>query len=89
MSENTDHLYIIYQGHAEQWRWRQVDAEGATVRKEDGQPNHSEIFFRDPDSAREDLLKIDPDAQIDQHRAANFAETIDDAEEREEQDRDN
>jgi hypothetical protein len=85
MSDNSDHSYIIYQGHAEKWRWRKVDAKGDTVRDEQGEQIHSEIFFRNAEQARIDLLSIDPEAQIEEKRAANFDETIDDAEERDEQ----
>lgn len=80
---DTNKQYIVYQGFAEQWRWRQIDADGNTVRDDEGKPVHSEIFFHDAESAKNDLLRHDPDASFDTQREADFNETVDDAEERE------
>lgn len=86
MSDNS-HLYIIYQGNAGRFNWRKVDAEGNTVRDDAGEPISSNITapFPTQDAAKEDLLQIDPQAEIEMRPVANFAETVDEAEEREDQ----
>lgn len=56
--------YIIYQGYNEQFRWREVDAEGATVLDEDGLAHQSDLL-----PSREDAIAavtaFDPLAEFD------------------------
>lgn len=55
--------YIIYQGHAELFRWREVDEKGNTVIV-DGKPSQSELL-----PTREAAIKAaearDPKAELD------------------------
>jgi hypothetical protein len=78
--------YIVYQGYMGQFNWRRVDADGETVRDGHGQPISNDIShpFLTQDDAKADILANDPTAQIELRRVANFDETVDDAEEREE-----
>lgn len=82
MSQDS-HLYIVYQGYAEKFRWRKVDSDGETVRSDNGNPITSELFDTQ-DQALEDCRLYDPRGQISVKRIANFTETIDEAEARQE-----
>lgn len=56
--------YIIYQGYNEQFRWREVDAEGATVLDEDGLPHQSGLLPTREDAIAE-VNAFDPLAELD------------------------